>query len=76
MKRLLPFLLLMGCAHPRVAPAPGPSVGAVKAGLSGAQSQLADAKASAERIGEKLAMARTKAQRIDGKATVLLDHWQ
>lgn len=65
-----------GCVHRGAKPAPAPSVGAVKSGLSQAQVQLGTAQAEVGKIGERVTAARNKAERIDHKATVLLENWR
>lgn len=76
MKRLLmPFLLLAGCAHQLPVAIPTPSLGAVKSGIGQAQSQLRQVRSAAEQIGGHITEARSKANRIDAKATILLEHW-
>lgn len=76
MKKLLSILLLAGCAHKPLAPVPAPSVGAVKSGILRAQTQITAAGAFAEEIGGHISAARSKAERIDGKTTVILENWQ
>lgn len=72
---LISLLLLAGCAHRPPVAVPAPSVSAVKASLSQAQAQLADLRGSTEAVYHRVSAARTRAQRIDDKATVLLEHW-
>ncbi len=76
MKKLLSILLLAGCIHQPSAPVPAPSVAAVKSGILQAQTQMTAARASAEEIGGHISAARSRAERIDGKATVILENWQ
>ncbi|CAN5327257.1 hypothetical protein BH09VER1_BH09VER1_48990 [soil metagenome] len=73
---LIPALFCFGCAHRASVAVPAPSVGAVKAEIHQAQAQLVAAQASVEQIGTHLKAARTKADRIDGKATVVLENWK
>ncbi len=69
-------LVLGGCVHTPSAIAPGPNVGAVKSSVSVVQGRIAQARGSAEQIGNHLAVARNRAERIEAKARVVLEGWQ
>jgi len=69
------FVALSSCA-PSPPCLPVPSVGGIKAEIGDAKQVIRAARSSAERIGGGISSARTKAERIEGKAAVILEHWQ
>lgn len=80
MKKFFLYLLVGvvagGCVHRSIEPAPAPSACDVKASIGHAQELLVEAHGSIEQIGRQVGAARTKAERIDHKATVILENWQ
>ncbi len=76
--RLLSFILVLtlcACAREQKVVA-APSVSALAGQIYDGKAVIRQAKGAANIIGDRLNAARTKAERIDYKAQIILENWQ
>ena len=69
-------LALSACAHRQNKPSGVPSVAVVAEEISDAKAVVRAAVVNANRIGDRVSAAHTKAERIEGKAAVILENWR